>query len=192
MVVLTLAALATTVLRPRRRGAPEDTTAEKAVTGSDRLYIGGLDYSAYDGSEPVYRVSAAQVIHRKRKVGPLTLNPVKEVEIDGLRVDLLPRRSGSGGGMPPPPRSLDAILKELLASKNLGFVSRVVLKDIAIEDRSGRGEPFRFAAEEVVWRPGDKRLVVHGPFEHLDGTGSHRGTDGAFDLAADGRLVRVP
>lgn len=193
MVVLTLVALATLVLRPRRpEAAPEDAMAGKPGERSDRLYIGGLDYTAYDGSQPVCRVSATQVIHRKRKVGPLTLNPVKEVEIDGLHVDFLPRQSGTGGGMPPPPRSLDAILKELLASKNLGFVSRVVLKDLAIEDRSGRGEPFRFAAGEVVWRPGDKRLVVHGPFEHVDGTGSHRGTDGAFDLAADGRLVRVP
>src|SRR5262245_10374391 len=99
MVVLTLAALVVQVLRPRRRNpAPEDAAAEKAVEGSDRLYIGGLDYAAYDGSNPIYHVSATQLIHRKRKVGPLTLNPVKEVEIDGLRVEFLPRGAGTGGG----------------------------------------------------------------------------------------------
>jgi hypothetical protein len=188
-VLLTLGALVATTGRSGRGTAGP----QASVPPSDRLYIGGLDYSAYDGADAVYRVHADQIIHRKRKIGPLTLNPVKEIEIDGLRVDLFPRRAGRGpGALPPPPRSLDAILRELLESKSLGFVSRVTLENMILEDRSGAGEAFRFAAQEVVWRPGEKRLVVHGPFEHRDGTETLSGTGGAFDLTDDGRLVRVP
>ncbi|HET8947556.1 MAG TPA: hypothetical protein VFQ07_11295 [Candidatus Polarisedimenticolia bacterium] len=188
-VLLTLGALVTMTGRHGRSSDPGETPPA-AAPRSDRLYLGGLDYSGYDGSEPVYRVQARELIHRKRAFGPLTISPVKEVEIDGLRVDLFPPPAGSGTGSRPVPRSLDQILKKLLESKNLGFISRVVLKDIAVEDQSG-GKAFRFAADEVVWRPGEKRVVVHGSFEHREGTETERGTDGAFDLADDGRLVRV-
>jgi len=191
-VVLTLVAMVLMSGRPRTRAAGAGAGSAFGP-GSDRFYVGGLDYEAYDGGNLVVRARADQVIHRKRKVGPLTLNPVKEVEIDGLRIDLFPRSPETGRrSQAPPAYALDRLLRDLLESKHLGFVSRVTLRDLAVEDRSAPGEVLRFSAEEAIWHPGGKRLDVHGRFEHQDGTGIQRGTDRSFRLTEEGRLVPVP
>jgi len=187
-IVVTLAALA--LLTRRARPASGDVTPASGaapIPESDRLYMSGIDYAAYDGSEPMFRLQARSLVHRKRKVGPWTLNPIKEVEMTGVRIEIF----RSEPGRPVRPLSLDGILQGTLFSKSLGFVSRVRLLDLQLDDHRGGAVQDRLTAAEAVWRPGDRRLVIEGAFEYSDETGMHRDTHGAFALSGDGRLVRV-
>lgn len=181
--VATAVALVTLTRRTPSPHAPGEAASTEALPGSDRLYLSGLDYSAYDGADPVFRLQARKLIHRKRKLGPLTINPVKEVELRGVRIDLLPPRSS---GVAPAEAahsgpSLDLLLKGMLSSKNLGFVSRVILRDLEIEDRRG-GDTSHLTADEVIFRPGEDHLEVRGRFEIRDRDGRRSGRDASLSL----------
>ena len=181
---VTIATAAGLVMLTRRNAMapPAETTSKPSDPHSDRLYVSGFDYAAYDGADPVFRVQARELIHRKRKFGPFTLNPVKEVELRGARVELFPPRRPRGdpgaaaAGAPP---SLDLILQGALASKNLGFVSRVVLRDLEVDDRRS-GDLSHLSAREAIWRPGEERLEVRGPFEIRDRSGVRSGRDASL------------
>jgi hypothetical protein len=191
-IVVTLAALA--LLTRRARPASGEATADSGaapipIPESDRLYMSGIDYTGYDGAEPIFRLQAGSLVHRKRKVGPWTLNPIKEVEMTGVRIEIFPDPEGRGRSRRP--LSLEGILQGTLFSKNLGFVSRVRLLDLQVDDRRDNAAQDHLTAAEAVWRPGDRRLVIEGAFEFSDGEGIHRDTNGAFAFSEDGRLVRV-
>jgi hypothetical protein len=174
---------------PAAAGEPAPDAA--AMPESDRLFMSGVEYAAYEGSEPAFRLSARTLIHRKRRFGPLTLNPVKEVEMDGVRIEIYPAEGT--GGRARHPLTLDGILEGTLLSKSLGYVSRVRLRDLVIDDRRG-GDGVagsRLTTGEAVWSPGARRLEIAGTFEYADETGTHQGTNGAFALTDEGRLRRV-
>ncbi len=190
-IAVTLAALALLTRHRAEDAAGGPATGTVPLPESDRLFISGVDYADYEGSEPAFRLRARTLIHRKRRFGPLTLNPVKEVELDGVRIEIY--APVPGPGRTHRPLSLDGILEGALLSKNLGFVSRVRLLDLEIDDRRGGdgAAEHRLTASEAVWRPGGRRLEVEGAFEYADETGVHRDTHGAFSLTGEGRLERV-
>jgi hypothetical protein len=224
VIVVTLAGML--LLTKRRPGfAPNGTlgnSAGRQPPESDRLYIENLDYKIYDGADLIGRLRARELVHRRRKIGSLTINPVKEVELNGVRFEILPRRERErvSAGLVPDDTGLQTLLEGALASKNLGFVSRIVLRDFEVDDRRageagvhlraglaecrpGRG-PIRLAdkvewraagrlllkTDDADWDPEARRLVVRGSYEAQEGTAAHQGRDATFRIEAGGLLVR--
>ena len=134
-VVLIFIACAGFALFARRPGEPPGGSRlpakpDQAVPTFDRIYLKNVAYSSYVRGEKTFTLQAEEIVHRKRKLGPLTLNPIKEVEMNGVRIEIYQ-------GAPPPggqgPRAedvdlpLQTILKESLSAKDLGFVTRILM-----------------------------------------------------------------
>jgi hypothetical protein len=136
--------------------AATDEAADAKTTGStetdpafDRIYLKDVSQSAYDGGEKLWSLSAEEIIHRKRKLGPLTLNPVKEVEMTGVRLEIDRPAPGplEGAGSD---RDLDlpieSILEAILSAKDLGFVSRVLVARLEMSIVQGGKSTFTLEA----------------------------------------------
>jgi hypothetical protein len=134
----------------RQRDHPATAATDTAITtpagtdpAFDRVYLKNVSQSAYDGGEKLWSLSAEEIVHRKRKLGPLTLNPIKEVEMTGVRMEI-DRRAPGPGEQGAKDEDLDlpigSILEAMLSAKDLGFVSRVLVTRIAMSIVQG-GEP---------------------------------------------------
>jgi len=117
---------------PDPEGAPAET-AERF----DRLHVKGLQYTSTFKGRKIFSLAADELIHRKRKMGPLTLNPVKEIALVGVRLEI--HDLGGEGGQAPgeDKRALLAlpvrrIVEETASSQGLGFVSRVLIDRLEI------------------------------------------------------------
>lgn len=199
----------------RHRPRPS-TRIEPDTPTFDRVYLRDVEQSSYEGGAKIWSLSAAEIIHRKRKLGPLTINPVKEVEMTGVRIEVDRRGSAADESLDLP---IQSILEKTLAAKELGFVSRVVVRHldlIVLED----GQPFctleaggasvglepalvrfsdgvtvtgrageRLESADAEWRSADRRLVVKGGFRLRDASGLHAGRGGAFRIDPDGALA---
>lgn len=127
------------------RSAPdlEDAPAQPAER-FDRLHVKGLQYTSSIKGRKIFSLAAEELIHRKRKVGPLTLNPVKEIALVGVRIEIHDlggesgRTPGEGEvvllGLP-----VRKIVEETASSQGLGFVSRVLVDRVEIAFLSVKG-----------------------------------------------------
>ena len=132
-VVLILITCAGIALFARRPGEPPGGPRLPAkpvqdVPTFDRIYLRNVSYSSYVRGETTFTLKAEEIVHRKRKLGPLTLNPIKEVEMNGVRIEIY-QSAPPAGGRGPQAEDVDLpvqrILKESLSAKDLGFVARV-------------------------------------------------------------------
>jgi len=212
----------------RRREPPPEWTGPSSPA-ADRLYLRNVAYASYHGSEKVFSLEADDILHRKRKIGPLTMNPVKEVEMKGVRIRIY-RSDPAGGGDGPGPigdrpeaegidLSIGSILREAMTAKDLGFVSRVVIRPLHLTFFRGGEEAFSIAAgaasiglepdvlrfdhgftlnergggqlvaTSAEWRSDSRRLVVDGLYERRDAEGSRHGKRATFRIEPAGVLT---
>ena len=137
-----------------RQGASGAAAPGPTEETADRLYLRNIAYTSYKGDTRLFSFQADELVHRKRKIGPLTLNPVKEIEATRVRIEMVSRGEEEDRTRPAEPAEardgLDlpvaTILEKTLAARDLGFVSRVVLKPVEIAVNRGGRTLLRVAA----------------------------------------------
>jgi len=149
-VVILLAACAAIALVPRRTRQPEPPARPlQAIPAADMIYLRGFAYSSSVRGERTFTLKADEVTHRKRKLGPLTLNPIKEVEMHGVWIEIFQGAAPAGGSDSVAPEvdlPIQSILAESLSAKDLGFVSRVLMNRLRVAFLRGRVEQFSIVA----------------------------------------------
>jgi hypothetical protein len=182
--------------------------------GPKQLMIKGLSRRASLGGGLTYSLTAEQLVQGKRKFGPLTLNPAREIVLTGVRIELdLPL-------LAPSPTSGDfdlrPVLDDLTEHHELGIISRIVLRRLTLVCRRGEAhvslvakklvlgadgvpslegqfslESFtgdRLEANAASWNPAKNRIRISGPYFLRDEQGAHGGRDSAFRVGPDGRI----
>jgi hypothetical protein len=137
----------------------------------------------------VFTFSAEEVVHRKRKVGPLTINPIKELELTNVRIELhdmdhlntLTKFDSNTyettGDTKTIRLPLGQIFKKTFGDLQLGFVSRIIIHGMTLEaNQPGKGQfklfakkaEFRMDTPNVTFKEGfsltgknGQRLVTH-------------------------------
>lgn len=139
----------------------------------DRLHITDLQYTAMvNGHEFILTVQ--EVTHAKRTLGPLTVNPLKELQLIGVALRLgstsgdidgsttvapssSPSSTEDTPSSPAQPRirmgsfmnSLPEIFKDMFRAKDLGFISRVQIHTFTIHASMPHNTSFSLIANKV-------------------------------------------
>ncbi len=127
----------------------------------DQVRLGGVSSKILDDEQRLLTITVDSLVHRKRRLGPLTINPIKEIAISGVRLEIEspPRVPGVFGEG----RFLTTLRKgigELLSRHDLGFVSRIVIHELDIVGlREGR-QVFAFHAGRLVMGVGDQAVSL--------------------------------
>src|SRR5262245_29097496 len=87
-LMLLVAWIAVSFVARRPPAPPPAASADRDLPALDKIYFEDVVQEAYDGSMKLWILSADELVHRKRKVGPLTINPIKEVEMTGVRIEI--------------------------------------------------------------------------------------------------------
>ncbi len=146
-------------LSERRTGPP----ANHEIPRSAGLEVTGLSLAFFDGERHQVSLHADRLVHKSRRIGPLTIRPLKEIELSGVRLVLDDRaydadrsagdaqgsaaRTGADPAVSPGRRSEDAArpleesilpatrlaFEKFLTLSDLGFVSRLSVIDCNIE-----------------------------------------------------------
>jgi len=167
------AALSVYVWRDALRGGgkePEQEAPWKPPPRFDRFHIRGLEYTSTLKGEKIFTLRAEEMTHRKRKVGPFTLNPIKEIEIKGMRLELYSedfisapvegREKGTayeGFSIP-----VIRVLQEAGSGEDLGFISRIIVDGIEIGYAPAGTERFRLRARRAHIQLGEGKLEFEG------------------------------
>jgi hypothetical protein len=202
-------------LRDRPTPAPHPP-----VTGEgsfDRFRLEGFRHTSYHLGQKVFSVEAGEIVHRRRRVGPLAVNPLKELVLSDVRIELNPLPEGSGPGAEPSVRSG---VENMLLQEKLGMVSRVLFHELVLS--SSRDGTFRFRvrareasvdlaarsvtfpgpfllesaagdrleAEDVQWRDDQETFHVRGAFLLHQANGVTPGRDTYFVVEESGKVVR--
>ncbi len=147
LILLVLSIVGVVAQRAGRRH--EKGESARPGTRSDRLYLRGVTYTSSSAGKRLFTLTADEIIHRKRKVGPLTLNPVKEIEMTGVLITVYREARNASAAQSPldePLLPIREILEESLAAKGLGFVSRVIIKGLDLSVLRDAGRLFRIQA----------------------------------------------
>ena len=116
------------------------------------------------GGETLFTFRAEKVIHRKRKLGPLTINPAKEIRMQNVEIEIhvsatagrdggegeIPAAAGDSGNTDIARLSLQQVLKHTFSAKELGFITRVVIQGITVKVFQKKEEQLALAAGEVT------------------------------------------
>lgn len=139
----------------------------------DRLHITDLEYTAVaNGHE--FTLTVQEVTHVKRTLGPLTVNPLKELQLTGVALRLgstavdidgstaaapssTPSSTGDPLSSPAKPRirmgsfmnSLPEIFKDMFRVKDLGYISRVQIHKLTIHAAMPHDTSFSLIANEA-------------------------------------------
>lgn len=184
----------------------------------DRFLVRGVSHTASEEGRRIFSFEADEMIHRKRKVGPLTINPVKEMELTGVKLAIY-RSTNTPPSMDSDPAiPLKAFVEKVGATKNLGLVSRILINDLEISvyrddalqvtlvaghaTASGDSvidfeDGFRLttaAGQELTarrarWDNHLNRLRIRGDYRLNDGGDVTTGTAARFALAPEGRIL---
>ncbi len=178
-VVLIPAALFTTWLAYQY--SIDETGEEVQQTGRDdgyefdRFQLEGFEHTQFKEGRKLFTLSCKEITHRKRKIGPLTVNPVKEIKMSKVHIELFSQVDESPSENPdedlnrhteasPTPiisQPLVGGLKKMLGDRELGFVSRIVIADFTL-DVSRNGQ------KQARIRAGKAILGAESPDARLD------------------------
>lgn len=221
-VLILVVAGAAVAFIPGRIPRPEPPASPpQAVPAAETVELRDFAYASSVRGQKVFTLKADSIIHRRRKLGPLTINPIKEVEMNGVRIEIV-QGAASGGGSASGTADVElpirGILSESLSSRDLGFVSRVLMnrlrvavvrdqvEQLSIVARAAsagldsgalhleRGVTLttrsgqHLEAQAAEWRFDSRRLVIPGAFVMQDGRDIHPGERTTFRIGADGRL----
>jgi hypothetical protein len=119
----------------------------------DRLLLSAVDYTSYSGGRKLFSLQAEEIVHRKRKVGPLTINPIKEIEmtkvnieINSILVNNAPDHEESEFHSIP----FQQITKEVVNDRKLGLVSRAIMNGLELIVVKDGKELFSISSKKVV------------------------------------------
>ncbi len=120
-------------------GEPEDF---------DRLRITDFQHTVYAGERPALSLHADVIIHRRRSLGPVAINPIKELVFRGVNIEMTapemdPRASASAGAY------LAVLIQQMLSQADLGIVSRVLMEDLELTLLNDRATVFSLSTRKA-------------------------------------------
>lgn len=150
-----------------------EAPASRAAPIFDRFVIEGVSHTAYEGSRKIFTFEAEEMIHRKRKVGPLTINPVKEMEVTGVKLAVYRDSSASASQAEKEESSipLKDFIEKVGSSTNLGLVSRVLINDLEITLYRGGTLEYTLAAGRATAGSGDREIDFEDGFRLTSSAG---------------------
>ena len=139
-------------------GRKTHETLKVKSSGIDKLRVSGLEYTHNQFGRKVFSVRVEEFRHKKRKIGPLTINPIKELELNNVHIEIFHNNSVSeetkinGDSLWDEiqdefsPGILSSILNKTFNAKELGFISRVRINNLEIAGfKNGQEEWTLFA-----------------------------------------------
>jgi len=151
---------------PIGKRPPVYTEKEKSPT-FDKFHASGVVHSYYKDGKNIFTLWADEITHRKRKLGPFTINPVKEIEMVNVRIEINQDKQDNQKDDTPEKWNdiflpLSEMLKERMSARGLGFISRVVVKKIALTIFRMGQQQFTIAANRVTVGLKSPKVVLHG------------------------------
>lgn len=152
----------------------------------DNFHLLGFDYTHFDKGKELFTIKAEEIIHKKMKVGPLTISPFKEIEMIKVMMEInqdryiarneqyvrndssLEKRSDIF------PLSLSNILRETAISQRLerlGLISRVVIKGLDLIILRKGQKQFTIAANKVTIVPVSQKVMFQNGFSLISRNG---------------------
>jgi hypothetical protein len=123
----------------RRAG---DSPVASVVTPADASRVDGLNYTAYDGETPRFRVRADLITVAKRKYGFVYLSPLQEAVVTNLDLDLYESSGDEPVAAPGSAPPFDEIFAEAFPAhmmRNVGVMTRVRIDGVRVTRyRNGR------------------------------------------------------
>ncbi len=148
-----------------------DIKPKSTVQKFDKFNVSGIDYTHYNEGKKVFSIKSGKIIHRKRKVGPLTINPVKEIEMAEVFIEINQNKHFSRNVQYVQygkneqkaqgeskiekrsdifPLSFSDILKKTVNDKRLGLISRVEIREFGLKVLQTGNEQFTITAKKVT------------------------------------------
>ena len=147
----------------------------------DRFRLSGVSYTSYfDGNKKRFSFSADEVVHGMRKIGPLTINPIKEIQMTHVRIEIhqeaTEKENRSSGQKADDDSAIfqlpfHKIIKETVFAQGLGAISRVVIRKAELVVLRGLENQFTILVNKVKMDP--ESSVVR--FEEGFSVSSHNG-----------------
>jgi hypothetical protein len=140
LLLIVVSATAAWNLRTLKDRPPPERRPEMSGGESfDRFQLQGFRHTSYHMGRKVFAVEAEEILHRRHRVGPMAVNPFRELVLSGVRIELNPSPEPSGPGGDP---SVRGAVENMLLQEKLGLVSRVIFRDLTLS--YSRGDVFRF------------------------------------------------
>jgi hypothetical protein len=148
----------------------------------DRLHVTDFSYSSYDNSgQRRLSFRAEDVLHKKMRIGPLTVGALKELDMLNVRVEieqmeaslpLMQQGNNPEAGHELFPSLFFAVLKEMMKAQGLGTVSRVVIQGFVLDVLRLRRPHVTITANKVIVGLASPSVVFREGFTLLSQNGS--------------------
>lgn len=161
--VLALLVVGSFIIRKGRPPLPINQHEDWPV--ADRFSASGMQHTVYDRGEKLYSLKADAIVHRKRKIGPLTINPVKELALQGVEIEIyepIDRTDEGFSGASPVP--IQELLRKATSGNDLGFISRVTIAPLKLVYFREAEELFTLTAKSVKMGLDTSRVNFEGDF----------------------------
>ena len=160
-------------------GHNPDRKQKGKISTFDKFNLSGIDYTHYDKGKEVFTIKSGKIIHRKRKVGPLTISPVKEIEMANVLIEInlnkhytrnlqydqkIQKADSIEDRSDIFPLPFSDILKETIHDERLGFISRVVIKGFDLKILRMGQQQFTIAANRVTLWPVSQKVMFQDGF----------------------------
>ncbi len=169
-----------------------DIKQKSPVQKFDKFNVSDIDYTHYNKGKKVFTIKSGKIIHRKRKVGPLTISPIKEIAMANVSIEInldkhysqnlqhlqhnqksqniqntdnLAKRSDIF------PLSFADILKETIHDEQLGFISQVEIRGFGLKVLQTGQEQFTIAAKKVTLGLTSQKVLFRDGFSLISVNG---------------------
>jgi hypothetical protein len=149
------------------------------VRRSANLEVTDLNHEFFDREHRRLNLHADRLVHRTRRIGPLTINPVKEIELHGVRLEFDMDQLGTTRGDDFDNRFLEERIlsmirrafAELLVHHELGFVSRVSVVGLDVDLLQDGARSAGLHAGRLVLDPLERGFTLQDGVELLSPSG---------------------
>ena len=144
------------------------------LKGFDKLRLTDLEFTHHQLGHKIFTIHIGEILHKKRKLGPFTINPIKELELNNVAIDIFhdqpPSRSEETDSIPKASLypidlsslTLRSILGQSFRAKELGFISRVRVNTIKMIGLQNNQEQWSLVANRGELSGKKKRMVFKG------------------------------
>lgn len=123
----------------------------------DKFSMSEIEHTIYEHGRKTFIFSCEELVHGKRKFGPITVNPIKEIQMLKVRIEVIqddsPKQDTDVDSLTSQPpiisKSLNKALKKILTNRDLGSISRVVMSNFTLNVSRNGGKHFTVRADTV-------------------------------------------
>lgn len=175
------------------RSKTESSPKSEQGRGFDKFRVTGAVFSSQDDQgRPTIRLKVKELDHRKRRSGFITFNPIKEIVLKDVEVniylyDLEVSRSENSRLLR---LSVDKVLKDVLP-RNTGMISRVIMNEIKLVFFKEGAPIVEGSARQASVNLQSKEITLEGEFSLISINGE-RLTASKTAWQSDRNLFFIP